>query len=313
MDAAFRDDLARAVRQATSRSEYFDPSRMIREYDRCPKRNFVTDPFDIAAVIPVRKALDERRPWSVVRIGDAEISLLAYGAYADTPLIDRFLADAAITRSGRIRKQNHLWYTVLSDLMMYAVTQADVVGVAGTWHAVPHDPREYIPTFWDKPMRIGAFRAMDFMLHLMSRGVLRDKIVAPAHLYFSVLRHLDMLLESVETVFVLSSRHGVTEKLRCKYGGVKFIHVDADAGKSAGSETDSLDFLMSVHSGLPSDMEGTLSLVGSGIWAEIYCTWIKNRGGVAIDVGSGLDLLDGELTRPVHRRLGENKMREYAL
>ncbi len=305
MDAAFRDELARAIGQATLLGEFFDPARMIREYDRHPKRDFITDPFDIAVVIPVRQALDERRPLSVVRIGDGEISLLAYGAYADTPLINRFLADAAIRNGGQIRKQNHLWYTVLSDLMMYAVTQADVVGVVGTWRPVPQ--------FWDKPMRIGAFRAMHFMLHLMSREVLRDKIVMPHHLYFSVLRHLDILLKSGQTVFVLSNRHGVTEKLRRKYGGVKFIHVDVDAGKSAGSETDSLDFLMSVHSDLPSDMEGTLSLVGAGQWAEIYCTWIKDRGGVAIDVGSGLDLLDGEVTRPVHRRLGNDRMREFAL
>lgn len=34
---------------------------------------------------------------------------------------------------------------------------------------------------------------------------------------------------------------------------------------------------------------GALFLVGSGVFGKIYCEWIKQRGGIAIDVGSMFD------------------------
>jgi hypothetical protein len=43
--------------------------------------------------------------------------------------------------------------------------------------------------------------------------------------------------------------------------------------------------------------------VGAGPWAKIYCGWIKRRGGVAVDLGSGFDLLEGKLTRSIHKEL----------
>ncbi len=60
-------------------------------------------------------------------------------------------------------------------------------------------------------------------------------------------------------------------------------------------------------------MRGCFCLVGAGFWAEIYCTWIKQRGGVAIDIGSGFDLLDGTAPRPVHRSLGFDQHNPFAL
>jgi hypothetical protein len=41
-------------------------------------------------------------------------------------------------------------------------------------------------------------------------------------------------------------------------------------------------------------MAGTLCLVGAGMWAELYWTWIRRRGGVAVDIGSGMVLLAGQ-------------------
>ena len=72
------------------------------------------------------------------------------------------------------------------------------------------------------------------------------------------------------------------------------------------------DFLSTVASELPRDMRGACCLAGAGPWAEIYCSWIKQRG-VAVDLGSGFDLLAGQATRPGHRRLGWDKANPYAL
>ena len=36
-------------------------------------------------------------------------------------------------------------------------------------------------------------------------------------------------------------------------------------------------FLANVEAALPKDLRGWLCLVGAGVWAEIYCHWIKQR------------------------------------
>ena len=41
--------------------------------------------------------------------------------------------------------------------------------------------------------------------------------------------------------------------------------------------------------GVPSPGGGALFLVGAGAFGKIYCQWIKERGGIAIDIGSIFD------------------------
>ena len=63
------------------------------------------------------------------------------------------------------------------------------------------------------------------------------------------------------------------------------------------------NFLASFEKMLRHDLAGSLVLVGAGPWAEFYCTVAKQRGAVAVDIGSGFDLLSGRNTRPFHRLL----------
>ena len=96
--------------------------------------------------------------------------------------------------------------------------------------------------------------------------------------------------------------------MRNRYPDSKFQHIATGHSGGAGP-ADGLaapEFLHDVENQLPEDLQGCLCLVGAGIWSEIYCTWIRQRGGVGVDIGSGFDLLAGKVTRPVHRGvLGE--------
>ena len=58
-----------------------------------------------------------------------------------------------------------------------------------------------------------------------------------------------------------------------------------------------------VGASLDRSLAGTLVLVGAGPWSEFHCTWVKERGGVAVDFGSGFDLLAGAATRPIHHKI----------
>ena len=49
------------------------------------------------------------------------------------------------------------------------------------------------------------------------------------------------------------------------------------------------------------DIEGALCLVGAGVIGKIYCNWFRDRGGVAMDIGSIFDQWAGYVTRGPER------------
>ena len=93
------------------------------------------------------------------------------------------------------------------------------------------------------------------------------------------------------------------------------MHIAVGGGSGAGGGDASAlpDFLLDVEDRLPADMQGCLCLVGAGVWSEIYCTWVKRRGGVGVDIGSGFDLLAGKVTRPFHRAALGSSANPFAL
>ena len=48
---------------------------------------------------------------------------------------------------------------------------------------------------------------------------------------------------------------------------------------------------------------GSLLLVGAGVIGKIYCNWMRDRGGVAFDIGAVMDLWAGFSTRGPNRGL----------
>ena len=91
--------------------------------------------------------------------------------------------------------------------------------------------------------------------------------------------------------------------LRRKYPESEFEHVAVGKSWNTGHPDAAIarEFLLEAENALSGDLRGCLCLVGAGVWAEIYCTWIKRNGGVGVDIGSGFDLLACKATRAVHQ------------
>ncbi|MFC1688828.1 hypothetical protein ACFL07_04100 [Pseudomonadota bacterium] len=204
------------------------------------------------------------------------------------------------------------WMVVLGDLMMRSLLQAAIVGVLGHWRPNKVTAQERVSRLLKDFRGVsGQLRDVEFMLSLAKRGYLRDKTLASAHLYFTLLENLNDILLNTSKVYIISDRMGLTKKLAQKYPNVVFENILI--GKSAEQPLrDKPHFLWNVYSLLPDHMDGTLSLMGADSWAEIYRTWVKQRGGIAIDIGSGFDLLNGKRSRPIHM-LDLTENREYAL
>ena len=294
--------------QVNNRPEYFSPDRMVRAYRKSGLK-VIPDPFGIRVLKPVIRALKKREPFSVIRIGDGEACVLSYGAYAGTPNLDKHAIIASVGLMQDSFRVTETWMSVLRDYTMSSVLEADLIGCRSLTKSVQHffDSADLkARTRGDLRGAVGIFRAADFMLHLARRKTLSGKIVGSAHLYFSVLNHLETLLLHAPNVICISSEAQVTERLKRKYPHNRFTHISVGKVHPDGSNRPEPSFLGEVESCLPIDLGGTLCLVGAGIWAEIYCTWIKRKGGVGIDIGSGFDLLSGRATRPAHKEvLGE--------
>jgi hypothetical protein len=129
-------------------------------------------------------------------------------------------------------------------------------------------------------------------------------VFASAHLYVGVLLNLERLLAAAERVVCITGRDAGVAKLRSRCPDIAIEHIAVGSDPLRDEQIPSApDFLHRVRDALPDNAQGVLHLVGSGPWSEIYCQWIKERGGVGVDLGSGFDVLAGMVTRPVHRHL----------
>lgn len=274
----------------------------------------LADPFGRDVPDRVRQALRTGTPYSVIRMGDGEMNLLSFGAYPDTPNLDRCAARATIRANGGSFGEDELWVLAVREMMMSAVLQADVVGVLGLWRARPaSDVEHYIKRLRRSLLGYtGYWRGMDYMLTIARTGSLRNKVVASAHLYFGLLRHLDEILADAERILLITDRASVVEALRRKHPDRPIQYISASK-RAEKRPTEGPHFLQETAAQLPPDLRRCCCLVGAGPWSEVYCTWIKQRGGVGLDLGSGFDLMAGTISRPIHRHLGLQEANPYSL
>jgi hypothetical protein len=282
-------------------------------------RQLYVDAFGEDLLEPVKAALIERRGLSAVRIGDGEANFLALGAYEGTTNLDRHAFAKSIANQQDCFRVTETWMLILRELMQHAVASADIVGVLGLWRppAVTGAPKpEEVIARLRRDLRgiPGHFRGIDLMLRWARQGRFQSQIIAPAHFYFSVLAHLDVLMALTKTVFCITDQTPAVEALCKKFPACAIMSIPVGTwSKANGGATAEPGFLTEVEAQLPSDMTGSLCLIGAGVWAEFYCTWVKTRGGVAVDIGSGFDLMAGQSNRPIHRMLPKDVISGFRL
>ncbi len=265
-------------------------------------------------------ALKKKMPFSVVRIGDGEGNLLTFCEYPGDRDLDFQLAKQIIDMQAQTFRPDDVSLFAIKRLIYAAVCEADIVGVRGLasfrgMFGAGGRARSPAPAGSDgqaqdvrKRLRgdprgfSGYWKSIDYLARMAERGVFRDKIVASAHLYFGFIENLDLFEGAVERLILLTNREEGARALieRIKPDWSLIVEVSGATAK----EEDGPRFLYDVEQRLPMDLEGTLCLVGAGPWSEIYCSVIKSRGGVAVDIGSGFDLAEGKRTRPIHRQIG---------
>lgn len=303
IDSIPKQELDTFRKNVKSQPNYLDVHYVREQYKKyC--RKVVADPFDFESVAWVNKAIEKKLAMSLVRMGDGEINLLTYPKYDQTPTLNEVVARKSIDKRLHSFNTNEQGLYELSTLMETALIDADVVGVLGLWR--PSGSTTVKDFLNNKNVGFrglsGQWRGIDYMLEMACTGRLSNKLIVSAHNYLAVVQNIDILLAGLDSVWLITSETAAVKRIKQENSKLKINVINLPKSKRP-LVFDSPYFLHETRKQLPNDLAGKLVLIGAGPWAEIYAYWIKQRGGIAIDIGTGFDLLAGKLSRPVHRRV----------
>lgn len=222
--------------------------------------------------LAIRQRVRARQPTSVVRLGDGEGAMLGY---------------RAITTRKDVNRSLLIW------LRTTAVDDAAVIGLAEELKATIRDADILgVP----RPKQIASghplWRAVQEEL-LAFKLVRSDTLVTHTALH-RLLNHALLyraLLQGMDFVGVISCRR-VMNQLRDVFGvgEVRWYGVRGELEDTGEIETPHFpDGFEELREALRVPYRGALFLVGAGVFGKIYCRWIKERGGIAVDIGSIFD------------------------
>lgn len=220
----------------------------------------------------IRDCMARRTGCSVVRLGDGEGALLGYPTITSRADVDRSLLIWLGTKD--VPEADVL---ALVDALKDAVRGADVLG---------------LPRRRQLEQQFHLWRAVQQAvdaLNLLSPGTLAThtalhRLLQHALLYRPILQHAPFvglvscrrIGDELQRTFNIDTVrwHGVRGEFH-EPGDVQTTHYP--------------DGFHELRETLEVPFPGALFLVGAGAFGKVYCQWIKERGGIAIDVGSIFD------------------------
>ncbi len=282
--------------------EYLDVDFVISQYTK-NTRQVIEDPLSDQVITIIKNALVDRKPFSLVRFGDGEVNLLTFSKYELTPGLNYFVAQQSVNKRDHSFLVGKTSLFLLEQLMSQSLDSADVVGLLGLWRPNKFTVDQLLE---NKKLRlrgiIGQWRGVGYFLKSAENGSLKNKTVVSAHCYFSIIRGINTLVSNAEKVLLISNQKLALSELKKSNPKTEFnlLHLTSSDRPLKSNQP---DFLLETYLRLPEDLTGVLVLIGAGPWAEIYCHWVKQKRGVAVDIGSGIDLISGVMTRPVHKKM----------
>lgn len=252
-------------------------------------------------------ALKTSRPLALIRVGDGEGNLLGFASRRQD---DRelkwfnaafYMQDHQILDLPSARR--------FSSDVARAIEGADIIGLRSFIPGI-EDPRirntSYIPnTFQRGEIRgaLGIIRALEYGKVAIQQSVYRNSLVVSAWIYIELLKHLDAIFEHAPRVIVITGRPELQpvflRKLKTRLASFEVVPIHASEATSERPFHYPKRFA-EIAELLRSDLRGALVLVGAGLFGKIYCATAKQSGAVALDLGSGFDILAGKLTRLIH-------------
>jgi tetratricopeptide (TPR) repeat protein len=252
----------------------------------------------------VRDRLANRRPFSLIRLGDGEANALRYEA----SFADRFADDAAA--------REKIWWGRTLAPEARAQLAARVHAAAGRADALGFPTREWLlrdvrldsgqPLSRTKTGR-GLLAIMSELEAAIASGSLPGRILVSAHIPQDLHRWnlYGELLDGAGEVVIVSCHPQMPEAIRHRFGTQVVKHVVVPPGDATleiqhrhldDSEVPPASVARALEQ-LGEWQQGRLVLVGAGYAGKVIIDEARQRGGVALDLGSIFDRWVGLNTR----------------
>lgn len=241
----------------------------------------------------LRLRIAERRPGAVVRFADGEAQFLfADGQDAESMkgAIDKLERDTGVSCAAEDVLE-------LKALMAFAFDHADILGIHHAKHALNSSTERLVDRYEDRVaagLQHAALSSCTFGHHILDT---LPELLRGHRASVISCRDLKPVLESEwgledVAVYQLPSEYPLRDVDGAYESTMHHVPMWPDAHASLCEE-------------LTVREPGEVFLVGAGVFGKDICVRIRDRGGIALDMGSALDQIAGKLTRgPIRRALG---------
>jgi hypothetical protein len=227
-------------------------------------------------------AVLNRQSFSLIRLGDGEGALMGYPDITDR---------AAINRSFKVwfgqQVINDEDANQIASLIRQAVVGADIVGLPRQKQVEKH------------PYYQAVYRSIS---HYNLKSETQYYTDSAVHRYLQFTLLFRKLLNNQEFVGLITPRR-IASKLAEEFniGRVEHISIKGEA-KFQGDEIASHfpDTFNRLVESIEPPYRGAVYLVGAGGLGKVYCNVIKQRGGIAVDIGALFDAWSNVRSRLIH-------------
>lgn len=293
-ESAFDHDLAREVLASLGELRAKVPAMF-------PDTNFdLRDALEVALLIV--DAADDRRPLSLIRLGDGEGVLLPYRS-----------EHAALQQADRLATRRVWWgdsanvdMDEIGRWLRDAAIESDIVGIPDVHRAcitLLNRSTGHV-TEGGRSAR-GLLAAIDFSTCELAKHV---QAITSCHIHqsFSYWGIWDLLLPRIGRLSLITCHAGLASALATNHGvTIGTVHLVPPEHKYAtGFDAERADrhfpvVFNELREKLANVEPGQAFLVAAGVLGKVYCSWIKQAGGIAIDIGSAADFWCGHETRSI--------------
>jgi hypothetical protein len=222
-------------------------------------------------------AKEARRPFSLLRLGNGEARVLGFPDFIPPIWLSRSVRNWFRDRGAELQ------VGLLQAEAERFIADADVIGVLRS--SYPDEQFRLARKFLDVYGLLGPEAKLctsNVHFHLLERDFYRELLAGEKEISI-VSGHL--LAEPISRAFDVPNVRQYKVPAQAKF----FFDPSEEPHFPNAFER--------LRSELDVRAPGEIFLVGAGYLGKIYCGWVKERGGIAIDIGSVFDLWAGEATR----------------
>jgi hypothetical protein len=248
--------------------------------------------IEVASLI--KESLKSKTPLSIIRLGDGEAAVVGYPEFTPTNEFERNLR--VFFGKNTLNKQQQLAFI---QQVKTAISHADIIGVHSG----------------DVVTRSNVIRYFMDVYNLVS---LNTKITGSSlHRNLQELNLYKSFLNNLDEIGVITCRD-VTENTKKTFYIKNVIVYNVPEEVKFAKDKNSVsrhypERFEELRNTLIVPKAGTLFLVGAGPLGKVYCQWIKEKGGIALDIGSVFDAWAGLNTRKYMEDSEGNFDNKYAL